>query len=225
VNYPAEEASIQRFSFYDPPEMEGGLPMQFRLVYEGPLPPEAGDKSNPKIKHVIRRQFHAQLAELWWQDAHLKGYAQVVYDEQKNTTYLDEIANQFRRCGHRFVPLIREQEGSTCSLEILFLRRDMPGKIVKRGGGDIDNRLKVLLDSLQIPISCSGVPDSPGADEDPFFCLLEDDGLITELTVTTDRLLVPQKVEQGEKVNDVKLVIRVETRVFDVPAVGSFIKK
>ena len=33
--------------------------------------------------------------------------------------------------------------------------------------------------------------DTPAADEQPFYCLLEDDNLITKVTVITDRLLEP----------------------------------
>jgi hypothetical protein len=45
------------------------------------------------------------------------------------------------------------------------------------------------------------------ADEDPFYCLLEDDSLITSIAITTDRLLIPQ--EAGEKLSNVDLVIHV----------------
>ena len=44
-------------------------------------------------------------------------------------------------------------------------------------------------------------------DENPFFCLVEDDSLITDVSVTTDRLLVAQ--DSGEKIHDVWLVIHV----------------
>jgi len=48
-----------------------------------------------------------------------------------------------------------------------------------------------------------GIPLEP--DEDPFFCLLEDDNLITSVSVTTDRLLIPQ--DSDEKPHDVHLII------------------
>lgn len=75
-------------------------------------------------------------------------------------------------------------------------------------GGDIDNRIKVLFDGLRMPktereLGGFGID----ADEDPFFCLLEDDTLITRVSVTTDRLIIPQK--DAENVNDVLLVIHV----------------
>ena len=113
------------------------------------------------------------------------------------------------RCGFRFVPLVRKNGGVSCSIDILFLRRDNPGSIV-RSGGDIDNRVKVLFDALRIVDNCSELPAGtvPAEGEDPFFCLLEDDALITEVSVTTDRLLAP--LEGTESINDVQLIIRVK---------------
>jgi hypothetical protein len=61
-------------------------------------------------------------------------------------------------------------------------------------GGDIDNRVKVL----KVPRECNEIPkeQGPEKDEEPFFCLLEDDSLITKVAITTDRLLTP--TENGE---------------------------
>lgn len=59
-------------------------------------------------------------------------------------------------------------------------------------GGDIDNRLKTLLDALSVPKDGqvpSGEVWEPG--EDPFHCLLEDDNLVTGLSISVDRLLGP----------------------------------
>ena len=82
-----------------------------------------------------------------------------------------EFADRYARCGYRFMPLISDWffTGIPCSLDILFLRRDGPGSLVKHGG-DIDNRLKVLFDALRMPDTCDEVcGDSPGPDEDPFY--------------------------------------------------------
>jgi hypothetical protein len=103
------------------------------------------------------------------------------------------------------VPLVSEAGGFTCSLEILFLRRGQPGDLIA-SGGDIDNRIKVLLDGLRMPkdgAEFGGLAIDVG--EDPFFCLLEDDNLVTNITVTTDRLLTP--LGEGEAVNDVCLIV------------------
>jgi hypothetical protein len=90
----------------------------------------------------------------------------------------------------------------------------MPGVPLIHSGGDIDNRLKVLFDALRVPANCDEVAGAVKAsDEDPyFFCLLEDDALITEVSVTTDTLLTPYVTGQE---NDVHLVINVKVRPTD----------
>jgi hypothetical protein len=92
-----------------------------------------------------------------------------------------------------------------CSLDILFLRRHDAGSLIANGG-DIDNRIKVLFDGLRMPgndAELGGLLIEP--DEDPFFCLLEDDALITRVSVETDRLLLPLEANGDE--DDVFLVI------------------
>ena len=127
-----------------------------------------------------------------------------------NRTMLDETADNYARCGFRFVPLISKRNGLGCSLDILFLRRDEPGDVMK--GGDLDNRLKVLCDGLKIPTECSQLTGfTPDADENPFYCLMEDDSLITEIKITTDRLLLP--IEAHE--NEVMLVIHATAVILD----------
>jgi threonine synthase len=77
-------------------------------------------------------------------------------------------------------------------------------------GGDIDNRIKVLFDALRMPkIGEFDAETPPAPDEAPFFCLLQDDSLITEIKVTTDRLLTPLQTEEDS--DDVHLVIHVRT--------------
>jgi hypothetical protein len=49
--------------------------------------------------------------------------------------------------------------------------------------------------------------DLPQEDEDPFYCLLQDDSLITKISVDTDRLL-----GSNEKSNYVQLLIKVRTK-------------
>jgi hypothetical protein len=89
----------------------------------------------------------------------------------------------------------------------LFLRRDTPGGLVENGG-DIDNRIKVLLDGLRMPNIVRELGgDGFEPDENPFYCLLEDDKLIMKISVTTDRLLLLQT--SCERVHDVFLEIHV----------------
>jgi hypothetical protein len=51
---------------------------------------------------------------------------------------------------------------------------------------------------------------SPSQDENPFYCLLEDDRLISKVSVDTDTLL--QVIEKESNANDARLVITVKVR-------------
>jgi hypothetical protein len=74
-------------------------------------------------------------------------------------------------------------------LDILFLRPHRPGEIIGHGRRS-RKRIKTLLDGLRVP-SAGEIPhhDTPSIDETPFFCLLEDDALITTMRITADQLL------------------------------------
>ncbi len=183
--------------------------MQFRLIYKGRLPAEGRSGGHAKEKHEIRRQFHGQLAELWKTHPFLRTLF-APEGTLEHDKYREQLYNQYVRCGYRFVPLLGGFfDEVACSLDILFLRRDAPGNLVK-SGGDIDNRIKTLLDGLKVPVDCGQVEKMPAQDgEDPFYCLLLDDSLITEIRITTDRLLTP--IEDGEGLHDVHLIIHVKT--------------
>ena len=211
--------------------------MEFRLIYKGSLPAASsgGGGRRSVEKHALRKEFHKQLRELWKQHPDLRQQCEeryvVLVTPQKLVSYpgpgvkqiiheshfpgghpdakpwVEQIADSHQRFGGRFVPLVSKAGGFTCSLDILFLRRDNPGGLIS-SGGDIDNRIKVLLDGLRMPDSvaeCGGSP--PTDDENPFFCLLENDDLVTGLSVTTDRLLTA--MDSAERVHDVHLIIRV----------------
>jgi hypothetical protein len=91
----------------------------------------------------------------------------------------------------RFLPLVQQQLELIASLDIVLLRPEEPGNLITQGG-DIDNRLKTLFDSLQMPRHVNQLPSREQIQEevDPVYCLLEDDNLVTSLSVVTDRLLV-----------------------------------
>ena len=198
--------------------------MEFRLTYKGSLPSQSVGASRIREKHAIRRQIHAQLRELWHTNIVLERHTRQTQhtrklivpdlrsDESDVTTGLDFILRDHSKFGYRFVPLINEKIGIACSLDILFLRRDGPGNLV--AGGDIDNRIKVLFDGLRLPQNEGEIGKfSPQEGENPFFCLLEDDKLITDVRITTDRLLTPK--EGTESPHEVQLVIHVVTKIVD----------
>ena len=166
--------------------------MRFRLTYEGQL--KSNQSSNiAKHKHELRIHFHPQLKHLWSLYSPLSTYLEV---NARSTKY--SIGR------HRFVPLIRQGSPYQCFLDILFLSEGRPGVF---DSGDLDNRVKTLVDSLRMPRNKDEIPDiqPPTDEEDGLFCLLEDDSFISSLSVQRDLLLAPRKPSS----NYAKVTIRV----------------
>lgn len=150
------------------------------LFYKGPLRSN-GDR---KHKHALRQEFHRQLAVLWDQE-HLQEFlTSLKADISEAADYGLQKTGLFT-----FMPLVTRLMHQVAELKVTMLRPGLPGKIM--AGGDIDNRLKTLLDSLKVP-SADELPKGaePPNGEDTFFCLLEDDSLVTALSVRADEWLV-----------------------------------
>jgi hypothetical protein len=206
---------------------EEGNHVEFRLTYEGLLlatqkdaPPHQSDK-RADHKHTIRQKFHPQLKRLWEITPFLKsgqgsGPPTFVDDNWTKPPLVYDIkslAHQHSHYGFDFVPLVTRDLNLICGLDILFLRPDKPGGVI--WAGDIDNRLKTLLDSLKIPDANERYSDrSPSDAEKPFFVLLEDDKLITKVSFETDQLL--QYVSDPPNEADVRLIITVRLRPWEL---------
>jgi hypothetical protein len=124
--------------------------------------------------------------------------------------------------GIEFMPLVRESLSLICGLDILFLRKEEPGKLILQGG-DIDNRLKTLFDALKMPSmdDFNGSENNGEPSPNPFYCLLQSDALISDCAIKTDRLLT----RPGSSNLEVRLVIAVTVRVlkvrsFNLPLLG-----
>ena len=174
--------------------------MEFTLYYRGELKANRGAKDKQKL----RRHFHEQLKALWQQPPLVNKH----FYFDKHSSSSDRVLILKSKGGFDFVPLVSENLNLVAELRITMLRPSTPGAIIQ--SGDIDNRLKTLLDALKIPSEPTALPrgDSPKQGEDPFFCLLEDDSLITKISVETDRLL-----EEGVNSSEVILLIHVTTKV------------
>ena len=199
--------------------------MNFYLVYDGPLS-GSGNGGKPDEVRKIRDTFHGQLKLLW--DTHkallrLRSTARVA-KEPRN--YFGILTSPFEtddwrdqplqegfvdlcepiKKGKSYIPLIRRSLDLSCHLEIFFLRQEDPGSLVLQGG-DIDNRIKTLFDALRMPDPDVEARHPQG--DDPFYCLLESDTLISGFDVETGRLLFPESTAP----NLVHLVIKVTVRV------------
>lgn len=208
----AQEEEPQRRVFERWPSEQLVRSMKFSLVIRGHLPPDK--RGTTDVKQRIRRELHPQLRTLWQQHPHLSGGSKL---DQNGETPITRIANDFSRCGFRFVPLVRTNSSMACWLDFHILRREEPHLLFTgSGSGDLDGRIKTLIDGLRMPQQCSEVAGQvPSQDEDPFFCLLEDDRLIYEFMVRTDRLLVP--AEPDEPHRDVVAIINVNARLREDP--------
>ena len=156
--------------------------MEFRLTYEGLLLGASRVDTRSEHKHGIRKSLHPQLRRLWDVVPHLNAPQKTLWPTQIYVNgpppppppRSEELAAKFSFNGFRFVPLVTQELSLICGIEILFLRPDHPGGVIK--SGDLDNRLKTLFDALRMP-SRGEVTEkmSPTEDENPFYCLLEDD--------------------------------------------------
>lgn len=136
-------------------------------------------------------------------------------EEQRFSEGIEVIQTQWERNGYKFVPLVTNKLCLRCSIEILFLRPDEPGQLIK--SGDLDARIKTIFDALRMPTNleeAGGQGPQPG--EEPFYCLLEDDKLVADITVVTDQLLLLPK-EREIYPHDVFLVVNVKLKPHGTP--------
>jgi hypothetical protein len=169
--------------------------MEFRLFYRGPLKAN-GDKVH---KHELRQKFHPQLRRLWEVTPVKDSYP--LFPIEEHMRHDHKVGNTI------FVPLVTKSLDLVAQLEIVMLRPEEPGAIITKGG-DLDNRLKTLFDALRKPKDLKELPNSYQSPpkEELFYCLLEDDALITGVALTTDRLL------EFSSEDEVLLLIRVRIR-------------
>ena len=167
--------------------------MKFTLHYRGPLPSNGG----PGDKCRIRNALMPQLKDVW---KHMPLDQEQWLDPEYELTTVKDVA------GQPFSAIVTDTHNAVAELNILFLRPEPVGGLVTPGG-DIDNRMKTLLDALSIPhpgqLSDKHSHDQFGGIS---HCLLEDDNLICGLNISVDRLLGPAEE------NEVLLVLTVRIR-------------
>lgn len=196
--------------------------VEFFLRYQGPLPTCSRTSSRTPEKDAIRRILSPQLKDFWEKHPGLNeriAAAEIVERTIKGRGIFDkESAPNKSPCYHvpfkgwRFIPLVVRARRWVCDLKITFLRRHEPGDIIS--GGDIDNRLKTLFDALRIPGNAEEtVGQHQGEIDDKVFCLLEDDALITSLSVDTERLYGP--VDESLSEADVNILMRVTIKKYN----------
>lgn len=206
--------------------IEDGPQMQFRLTLEerlltsqpGNVSAWNGDKRRDH-KHLLRQRFHHQLKRLWEvtpflntgesSGPELDGYAATTLPKLVDRERLSKLHNHY---GFGFVPLVTKELCLHCHLDFLILRPD-PVDGVK--SGDIDNRVKTLIDALSIPDANQGYGQRRQESEyTPFYCLLENDSLITKISIETDQLL--ERVSPQLDMSDARIMITVHLRPYEL---------
>jgi hypothetical protein len=113
------------------------------------------------------------------------------------------------RSNYKFIPLVRKSLELACELNIIFLRKENPGALIH--GGDLDNRIKTFFDGLKIPDDPDAGNMPEANDPEAFFCLVEDDNLISGFSIQTDCLLTAMP-----SANDVRLIVEATIRVMRI---------
>ena len=192
--------------------------MEFDLKYRGLLPAATSNNKRVPEKHTIRQSVREQLEILWAKDSR---FAKIDPSKLQRGTKEGGRFNVQRPIGDvpaawlyhhpvrdiQFVPLITHVREARCRLAVRLFRRQPPGEIIARGG-DLDNRLKTLFDALRMPHNADELPEGVPLGPSPFLCLLDDDALITKVSIETFGLLTPPR--PGEDADYVELDVGVE---------------
>ena len=174
--------------------------MDFRLTFDGCLF-STGSKPRPDHVHKVRLRFHTQLRHLWSVSPILNVSPEVRELEKKR-------ADAFRKGNYRFVPLVTREDQFLCVVDILLLRPTPEATPLYRAG-DLDGQIATVFDALSAPRHLEQLAgnETPQDGEDPFYCLLEDDSLISGIAVETGVLL--ESTRDGIDGNAARAVVRV----------------
>ena len=231
-----------RKTYIDDMGGERSVNIEFWLTYDGLLSSTRGKAAKNQIdskwehKHHVRQCFHDQLKNLWEQHPVLKRWLHghpvwtEVFKSDSGGSLVDQRARQYPFNGFNFVPLVIDGWAMVCSLEIVYLRQGAAGNLFENH--DIDNRIKTLIDALKMPsvgelgeIYSDGSSVQPTRDQKPFFALLENDSLVTKLTVDADTLLAPTgKVPESQNSADSRVFIKVKCWSYD-PGIETEIRR
>ena len=177
--------------------------MKFKLIYFGDI------LTNPKkrAQHIsdIRMQFHPQLKRLVdfspWNN--LTQY--MMPGAMKSPIITRHIG------GMDFNPIITSNLKMIAELDILLMHPEIVGV----PHSDIDNRVKTILDGLRCPQNEHEIGQNTPRDIGPIYTLLDDDHLVTKLTVNTSHLLSPDLIPMNiqHSPDSVFMLIDVNVRV------------
>lgn len=209
----------------------------FRLEYKGPLHSSQATKKTDRKKeiHDIRRAFHEQLKRPWKSNEVLRmasrlnfralpfrGQVMDLGDGRPRRQDPDWAVTKRHKNDRDiyFIPLVirAARMALTCELKIhMGWREKKQGGILEPTpeGFDLDNRLKGLMDALTIPQD-NQLPDDVSGDPEPYFLtLLEDDGFVTRIEISTDPLGLPKRQDEKDAYVEIDIQVTVHSDAFD----------
>jgi hypothetical protein len=135
--------------------------VKLTLTYRGPLP--AKRRGVSETKTALRRAFHPQIRDQI--DPRLK--------PETRATLISQVG------GIPFVAPVHRHLRTAVELDVLML---VPQQATT--AGDVDNRLKTLVDGLTRPANPQQLTGFVPIDAaQPTYCLMDDDGLVRRLSV------------------------------------------
>jgi hypothetical protein len=148
------------------------LRVELTLIYEGPLPPK-GRGISP-VKATLREAFHPQI----------KTQVEPRLGKNRRNIMTSFMGQQFFSPAH---PGLR----TAAELHVLMLT-----PVVDRRPGDVDNRLKTLVDGLTRPANPQQMSNFTPPDPAGTFCLLDDDARVTRITLDTRNSYRPPRASK-----------------------------
>ena len=177
--------------------------MKFKLLYFGEI------FTNPKKRsqHIadIRMQFHPQLKKLLEHSPWDNLTQYMMPGASKNPVITKHIG------GIDWNPIITPNLNLLAEIEIQLLHPEIVG--VARS--DVDNRVKTILDGLRCPQNEHEVGENTPKNMGTIYTLLDDDHLVTKLSVNTSHLLSEDIFKHQKEYNGdtVFMMIDVNVRV------------
>lgn len=164
--------------------------MRFPLSYDGPLPSTGNSSSRrriAKLPHIwaIRNQVHDQIDRVYNTHPALNAV-----NTSQSRAAIVLLNNPLLVDGHKFFPIARTELHLRCELDVeLHVNHDLAS--IVSNAGDLDNRIKTLLDALRMPATAQEVQGYMPPTITEYCCLLEDDILISALRIETFRNTAP----------------------------------
>jgi len=160
--------------------------MRFVLSYDGPLPSTGnsyGKKWIAKLPHIwkIRNAIHPQIEQVF------KTHPAFTSTNTNRSRAAWGILNQPISVGAaQFYAIARSKLHLKCELDVDILVNHDLASIVNNAG-DLDNRIKTLLDALRVPAAPQEIQGHMPTNIVDYCCLLENDILISALRIETFR--------------------------------------